>query len=245
MQYVPPPWPLPPAIHAAERAKARARLGLPANARVVLYAGNLDRYQGWETIAAALARLAPAQPALRWLVGHQSDPAALMDEARRAGIAERIDVRPLLGEAARRTLHAAADIAAVPRRTPGGLPIKLLDAMARGLPCAVVPRAVAGLTLGSAVERAAADDPEALAASLARLIDGGAKRSATRSAGARATTSPFTTACKPFCTPTIASARPRCVHATTRDACTCENSGDASFCVVSIRERKISARADD
>ena len=170
VQYVPPPWPLPPAIHAAERTLARARLGLPSDARVVLYAGNLDRYQGWETIVSAIARLAPAQPALRWLVGTESDPAALMHEARRAGVAARIDVRPLLGEAARRRLHAAADIAVVPRKTPGGLPIKLLDAMARGLPCAVVPRAVAGLAVGPAVEQAADDGPEAIAAPLARLL---------------------------------------------------------------------------
>ena len=169
-QYVPPPWPLPPTIQAAERKAARTRLGLPPDARVALYAGNLDRYQGWETIASAIASLAPAQPALRWLVGTQSDPTRLMQEARRAGIAARVDVRPLIGEAARRALHAAADIAVISRKTPGGLPIKLLDAMARGLPCAVTPRAVAGLTLDSAVELAVDDGPGALAASLARLI---------------------------------------------------------------------------
>lgn len=170
VHYVPPPWPLPPVIHTEERARARVRLGLPARAKVILYAGNLDRYQGWETIAGAVARLAAAEPELRWLVGTESDPAELLREAQRAGIAARVEVRPLAGEAARRALHAAADVVAIPRKAPGGLPIKLLDALARGLPCAAVPRALAGIAIGSALELAAADDPAALAASLEHLL---------------------------------------------------------------------------
>jgi hypothetical protein len=72
-------------------------------------------------------------------------------------------------EPIRRLLHAAADFAIVPRATPGGLPMKLLDALARGLPCALAPLAAAGLTRMGGMEQATAPGHKALADSVARL----------------------------------------------------------------------------
>jgi glycosyltransferase involved in cell wall biosynthesis len=171
VQYVPLPWPLPRRAAEQERAKSRLALGLPAKARVLLYAGNLDAYQGWEEVVFALATLRARDPAMRLLVGTQSDARDLRAQARRAGVADRLLVKPLDSESQRRVLHAAADVAVVPRRSPGGLPIKLLDAMARGLPCVAAATASAGLPIGRAVAIAAGDDAHAIAAAVSTVLD--------------------------------------------------------------------------
>jgi len=183
---VPPPWPLPQPISACERTSARAALGLAPEARVLLYAGNLDRYQGWEDVLAALPAIRARAPSLVWLVATQSDPAALLAQARRAGVHSMIRLCDLGSEAARRELHAAADLAIIPRRSPGGLPIKLLDAMARGVPCIAAPAAAAGLPIASAVELVPFDDASALAASVTRLLSCGAHERAELARRARA-----------------------------------------------------------
>lgn len=140
----PVPWPMPAPIERSERDAARRDLGVSASERVYLYAGNLDAYQGWEAIPEAL----PTDAHL--LVATQSD-AAPVHALRRA----LTHVWPLAHEVDRRRAHAAADVVVVPRQAPGGLPIKLLDAMSRGVPCLVAPLATAGL----AVPLANADAP--------------------------------------------------------------------------------------
>ena len=146
--FVAPPWPL------AQRAG-------PAGDQV-LYAGNLDGYQGWETVvrACALAKLPLT-------VATESDAAPLR------GLASTLDlpslrVVPLRTEADRVRAHASAFIAAVPRRAPGGLPIKLLDALARGRPVVAMERALAGLEAPPAVEVVRDDDDDAFADALVR-----------------------------------------------------------------------------
>jgi glycosyltransferase involved in cell wall biosynthesis len=162
--------------------RARLRLGLAAEQSVLLYAGNLDRYQGVERLLAALGAL----PAAALIVGTQSDPAALWAQARRAGVAQRVRVARLDGELARAELHAAADAAAIVRHIPGGLPIKLLDALSRGLPCVAVPTATAGLPLGDAVVVSADDTGAAFAAALRKVLSlAPAQRGALGEAGRR------------------------------------------------------------
>jgi len=151
-----PPWsPIDPP-RDEERVAARASLELTLDAKVVLYAGNLDGYQGWEEAAEA-ARRARAT----FLVATESDPTPLAPfPHRRVGVAH---------EAARRRAYAACDLAIVPRRAPGGLPIKLLDALARDVPVVARPRALAGLD-PRGVERADTDGAPALAAAIARAL---------------------------------------------------------------------------
>jgi glycosyltransferase involved in cell wall biosynthesis len=169
---VTPPWPLPEPISARERVRSRAALGLDPGARVLLYAGNLDRYQGWEEVLAALPAIRARVPSLVWLIATHSDPAPLRALARRAGVGASLQLCELGSEPepARRALHAAADLAIVPRRSPGGLPIKLLDAMARGVPCVAAKAAAAGLPLAGAVELATGNDASALAAAALRAL---------------------------------------------------------------------------
>jgi hypothetical protein len=167
--YVPTPWTVPEPIHNAERVRARHQLGLADDACVALYAGNLDAYQAAEQTLAALEQLAiSGGPRLTLLLATNSQPERFIARAVQLGVPFR--TYPLGGESVRRMLHAAADIAVVSRATPGGLPMKLLDALARGLPCALAPLAAAGLDLRGRAEQALAPGHSALADAIARLM---------------------------------------------------------------------------
>jgi len=170
VRWVPVPWTLPAPVDAGGRARAREALGLAADAEVVLYAGNLDAYQGWEDVVGALARLAPRHPRVRLLVGTESDAVPVRDHAARAGVGARVDVHGLGAETTRRLLHAAADVVVVPRRAPGGLPIKLLDALARGKACVCAPLARAGLPLDDAVAVTPSGDAAGFAHALEEIL---------------------------------------------------------------------------
>jgi hypothetical protein len=167
--YVPTPWFVPEPIHPTERARARHQLGLGEAASVALYAGNLDAYQDAELTLAALERLAThGGPRLTLLLATNSEPARFLAHAVRRGVPFR--TLALGGEPVRRLLHAAADLAIVPRATPGGLPMKLLDALSRGLPCALAPLAAAGLPLAGSAEQACGPGATQLADAVAQLV---------------------------------------------------------------------------
>lgn len=166
--YVPTPWPVPEPIHNAERTRARRQLGLAEDASVALYAGNLDAYQAADQILAALEQLARSGgPRVTLLLATNSQPERFLARAVQLGVPFRTCA--LGAEPIRRMVHAAADLAIVPRATPGGLPMKLLDALARGLPCALAPLAAAGLTRMGGIEQATAPGHQALADAVARL----------------------------------------------------------------------------
>jgi len=150
--------------------EARRTLGLPVEGPVCLYAGNLDRYQGWEDLIAALVALREVHPNARLLIATESDPAPARLRAARVGLTSAVYVRQLDGEPARRLAHAAADFAWIPRRTVGGLPIKMLEAFARSLPVVAMKRATAALPIDAACVRVPDDDPRALAEAADRVL---------------------------------------------------------------------------
>lgn len=152
VRWLPVPWTVPPPIEPHERAEARHSLALYDDDEVLLYAGNLDRYQGLEALFEAYVSASRKRPTLRLLVATASD-------AEREALPRGARVVPLEGtEAQRRMLHAAADLVVVPRGAEGGLPVKLIDAFARGVPVACVQRATAGLALHGCAAIAAGDD---------------------------------------------------------------------------------------
>lgn len=143
----------------------------------MLYAGNLDAYQGWEDLLEALRQLRRTRPDARLLVASESDPTPAKRKVDRLGLRSCVDFRRLDGEAARARAHAMSELAWIPRRTAGGLPIKMLDAFARGLPVVATERATAGLPVHAACRVISNDDPSAFAdASLALLDDARARR---------------------------------------------------------------------
>jgi glycosyltransferase involved in cell wall biosynthesis len=164
--YVPTPWCVPDPIRSDERRDARRAFGLAADSCVALYAGNLDAYQDAFGMLDALHALADARP-ISLLIATHSEPGAFLRRAALLGVPCRATT--LGDEAVRRQIHAAADIAIVPRAVPGGLPIKLLDALSRGLPCVVSPHATAGLALTDSVVCARETSSRALAEAVASL----------------------------------------------------------------------------
>jgi colanic acid biosynthesis glycosyl transferase WcaI len=185
VHYVPMPWPLPDEITEAERIRARHAVGIAPAERVLLYAGNLDGYQGWRTLIAALAELSAKHEQIRLVVGTQNDAEPLVAAARAAGVAERVALRRIDGEAARARLHAAADVAVVPRALAAGLPIKLLDALARGVATAAMPAATGGLALERVASIAQDDSPSAFARAIDVLLEDDARRFELSAAGRR------------------------------------------------------------
>ncbi|HEY6876448.1 MAG TPA: glycosyltransferase [Polyangiales bacterium] len=135
------PWALPAPITEQERAEARAYFAFRDGQRVALYAGNLDRYQGLDVLADALRR----RPSLRWLIATESPIRAFARSIR--DLLPRVRFARLHDEQARRRAHAACDLALVPRAVPGGVPIKLFDALARGVPTVAARLALAGYPL--------------------------------------------------------------------------------------------------
>jgi glycosyltransferase involved in cell wall biosynthesis len=169
-RYLPVPW-TPPDARRPTRDEARAALGLSADATICLYAGNLDRYQGWESLIEALLVLRRSDSAAGLLVATESDRAPALHLAHRVGVADSLHFCRINGERARQLAHAASDLTWVPRRTEGGLPIKMLDAFARELPVVAMERATAGLPVKGACIEVPDDDPVRLATAARRLID--------------------------------------------------------------------------
>lgn len=176
VDWLPLPWPHFDDTSDAARADARARLGLAKSDEVILYAGNLDAYQGLATLLDALALAAARRPSLRFVLASASDPAPLFEALTARRLAARsslvsLDARAQEGESLRARVHAAADVVVVPREAPGGLPVKMIDAMARGASVACAPLAPAGTDAGLYASLAADSSADAFARAITRVLE--------------------------------------------------------------------------
>ncbi len=156
-------WPRPAQVHA------RARLGVPRDAPVALYAGNVDAYQDVPRWVDALALL----PDVHGLFALASAPPAWLRERVSAlGLEARVTFVVANDADALGWAHAAADVAVVPRAVCAGVPVKALNSLAYGLPtvglASALP-ALAGLT------RVESDRPEDLADAVTSALDGASR----------------------------------------------------------------------
>jgi phosphatidylinositol alpha-1,6-mannosyltransferase len=130
-----------------ERRAARAHLGLPLDARIVLGASRLVPRKGFDVLVDALASL-PADVVVA-IVGGGRDAARLERRAARHGLTDRVVFLGRVSEEDLPIAHRAADVFAMLCRDRwGGLEaegfgIVFLEAGASGLPC------VAGRSGGS------------------------------------------------------------------------------------------------
>ncbi|MBJ6984071.1 glycosyltransferase [Luteimonas sp. MC1750] len=162
--------PLPPASTSATRSRARAALGLPADALVVACVGRLVALKNHRLLLGQVPELATTFPRLHVvLLGDGPERAALERQAQALGIAERVlfagtrrDVPKLL---------PGVDVFALPSLTEG-LSIALLEACAAGLP--VVASDVGGnpeiVRHGRTGLLVPVDDGDALRAALLRIL---------------------------------------------------------------------------
>ncbi len=185
VRYLPVPWSSSAVSDRVPRNEARLALGIAADAQLCLYAGNLDPYQGWEDLVEAISVLRRSNRNARLLVATASGPAPARRHAKRLGVSDAVGFSGLGSERARMLAHAASDVAWVPRRTLGGLPVKMLDAFARDLPVVAMRRATAGLPLRGVCRIVSDDDPQALAAAAKDLFVDERARSALRDRASR------------------------------------------------------------
>ncbi|MDQ6728406.1 MAG: glycosyltransferase family 4 protein [Actinomycetota bacterium] len=168
----------------AERDTARASAGLPTEGRLVVAMSRLVPRKGFDVLIAAAALLAPSRPDLTVAVaGAGRDRARLVRLVAATGAPVRL--LGFVAEAALPGLLGCADVFAMPCRNrwagleQEGFGIVFLEAAACGVP------SVAGASGGSAeaVDHGETgwvvdhpDDPVAVAAALARLLDDEALR---------------------------------------------------------------------
>ena len=115
--------------NGVDKAVARSRLGLPANARVVLFLGHVRRYKAVSELAEQFSR-DPALTPIYLVIAGQVRETSLAEELRReAARAGNISLRPTMVPAEQISLYmAAADAAVTPFRdvlTSGSLILAL------------------------------------------------------------------------------------------------------------------------
>jgi len=158
-----------------DRSAARRRLGIGANARVLITVGRLHTSKGIPTLVEALAALPPSCDDVRLYVVGARDPEAdarpaIAAAVARYGLSDRVR---LVGAQTPDQLvawYSAADLFCS-ATTREGSPNVLLEAMACGLPCVTTPaggcrEAIASPDVGLLV----AADPGAIAQALAAAL---------------------------------------------------------------------------
>jgi len=171
----------PPSV--AERADARASLGLGDGDFVVAYVGHLRRLKRVDLLIEAVARLMRERPEAKLVVvgGSRGAPddvePELRDLVRRGGLTEVVSFHGVLEDP--RRAYFAADVVALPSEREG-MPNTLAEAMACGVPC-VAPASAGGKALLETVAHSNA--PEDLLAEL-RRVAATPERERLRAAGA-------------------------------------------------------------
>jgi glycosyltransferase involved in cell wall biosynthesis len=150
-----------------------------ASNRTVVYAGQLYRWKGVDTLLEAMAELTEARLIVLGGRGRPDDPDLLArrERARDLGIADRVDFRGFVPHAEVRAAIAGASVAVLP--LPDNLmarfftsPLKLFDYMAAGAPIVAsdLPTVREVLGDGDNALLVPPEDPAALAAAIRRLL---------------------------------------------------------------------------
>lgn len=150
----------------------------PATRRIV-YAGQLYRWKGVDTLLAAMARLPEAHLTVLGGRGDPADPdlAACRERAAELGVADRVDFAGFVPHAEVRGRLAGAGVAVLP--LPDNLmaryftsPLKLFDYMAAGVPIVAsdLESVREVLADGDNALLVPPDDPAALASAIRRLL---------------------------------------------------------------------------
>lgn len=172
---------VPPFLPASRTPAPRRDADL--SGRNVLFVGSLDNGNNVDGIrwfaATCWPLLRSRMPGVRLHVVGRRGPSALRDELLRAGASVTIDA-PDVGP------HlAAADVFINPVRRGAGINIKMVEAMAAGLPVVTTTTGARGLHWRSGEHLFTADDPEAFSAAVAGLLGDPPERARLATAGQR------------------------------------------------------------
>jgi len=167
-------------FHPTDRRQARENLGLPQDARVVLYVGRIESLKGIDVLLRALSLLRDS--GLRCVVaggnaGEDGELPRLMDQARELGVAQSLDLLGPVGHEDLPLWYSAADITVVPSRYES-FGLVALESLACGTPVVAsdvggLPSIVEHMVNGLLVPRAS---PERLAHSMRLLLEDGTLR---------------------------------------------------------------------
>ncbi len=180
---------VPPPLPHLELGETRRPLR--PQARRIMYAGNLDPYQGLDCLIEAFRRVRLSEPAARLLlVTHRAAHPRTARRARQLAREPGVNVRCVPSFAAAVRVLAGADVLVCPRASWSGFPIKVLTYMALGRP--IVQARGSAHAVEDGVTGLLFDDghPTALAEAIVRLLRDPARgaalgRRARRSARAR------------------------------------------------------------
>lgn len=131
------------AFYPIDRAQARARLGLPAEGRIVLSVGRLHESKGFPLLVEAVGRLRHKFPDLQiYIVGapdHEADARpAIREAAARYNIERRVHLVGPQDPALLKFWYNAANVFCLPTSREGSANV-LIEAMACGVPCISTP----------------------------------------------------------------------------------------------------------
>jgi glycosyltransferase involved in cell wall biosynthesis len=145
--------------------------GCPKGEPLLLAVGRLEPVKGLDLLIGACALLAAAGRPLRLvIIGEGSQRDALAQQARATGIADRVTFAGQLAPSEIRAHLRAADLFVLPSRSEG-MPLALLEAMATGVACVAADVGGVPKTAAGAARLIPPEDPQALAAAIADLLD--------------------------------------------------------------------------
>jgi glycosyltransferase involved in cell wall biosynthesis len=174
--------------NGVESERFPAERGITPDGRTVIFTGNLAPYQGMNFLLEAFALLHARRADVRLMIVTDSPFTPFEALARRLGVRAAVDVRPATFSQ-QPALLAAATVAVNPRIQCDGIPQKLLNYMAAGLPIATfegsagpVRHEVTGLCVPDGDTAAMADAMERLLTdrALARTLGDAARDLARR-----------------------------------------------------------------
>lgn len=166
-------FPTAPAVATPGAAdELRRELAIPAGARVVMYTGTFEPYQGLSLLLQAIPRVVQAVPGTVFvLVGGEGDGAvAVRAQAERIGLNGALRI---LGRQPRQDIPAylaMADVLVSPRSYGDNLPLKVFDYMAAGRPIVATDVPAHRAVLDERLARLTAPSGEALASSIVELL---------------------------------------------------------------------------
>lgn len=136
-----------------DRAAARKLLGIPRDARLILFFGEIRTEKNLDGLVRALAQVRAQVPDAYLLAAgkiRHLDPAIVTDEVDRLGLRDAVDFRPVYVDDAHVDAHfAAADVVALPYRdiTQSGV---VFQAMTAGVPVVATDTGALGHTVREA-----------------------------------------------------------------------------------------------
>jgi len=153
-------------------AALRARLGIPANARIILYCGTFEPYQGIDLLLAAIPEVVKAVPnAVALLVGASPGDELMKDPSVAELVLQgRLQVLPRRPRHSIPSYLAMADVLVSPRAYGDNIPLKIFDYLLSGKPIVATDIRAHRSVLSDQVAKLVACSPAAIAQGITDLL---------------------------------------------------------------------------